>query len=149
MSKDSEPYDGQGAIRVFSLSFNRLMRVLMTPMLAGPRRCRVSVRPDQIEVAMGAGGWAFAARVPRSSIAGMARVSGPVWGWGAHGWRGRWLVNGSSRGLVRLTIDPAGRARCLAVPAKLRELTLSLDDPDSFVDLVLGGEYRVLADPSN
>ena len=26
---------------------------------------------------------------------------GRVWGWGAHGWRGTWLVNGSSSGLVR------------------------------------------------
>jgi len=123
--------------RVFSLSFNRLMRVLMTPMLAGPRRCRVTIRSAQLEVTMGAGGWSFAAGVPRTSIAGVARVSGPVWSWGAHGWRGRWLINGSGRGLVRLTIHPTGRGRCLGVPVKLRELTLSLDDPDGFA-AVLG-----------
>jgi hypothetical protein len=31
--------------------------------------------------------------------------------WGVHGWRGRWAVNGSSKGMVELTIDPPVRAR--------------------------------------
>jgi hypothetical protein len=83
---------------------------------------------------MGAVGWAFAAEVPRASIIDVTRATGPVWAWGAHGWRGRWLVNGSGRGLVRLTIDPRARGRSLGVPIKLRELTLSIDDPDGFVE---------------
>ena len=116
-----------------SLSFNPFMRVLMTPMLAGPRHCRVRLDADALVVRMGVGGWAFAARVPRASIVMSGRTSRRVWGWGAHGWWGRWLVNGSSRGLVRLTIEPAGRGRCLGFPVKLRELTMSLDDPDALV----------------
>jgi hypothetical protein len=122
--------------RSFSLSFSRPMRVLLVPLLAGPRRCKVLAGPDLLWVSMGVGGWAFAAAVRRSSIVDVRRVEGPVWGWGAHGWRGRWLVNGSSRGLVRLTIVPAGRARCLAFPIRLRQLTLSLDDPAGFVEVV-------------
>ncbi len=58
---------------------------------------------------------------------------GPVWAWGAHGWRGRWLVNGSARGLVRLTIQPAGGGRCLMFPIALRQLTLSLEEPEQFI----------------
>jgi hypothetical protein len=122
--------------RSFSLSFCRPMRVLMVPLLAGPRRSTVLVGPDLVWVSMGVGGWAFAGSVRRSSIVDATRIDGPVWGWGAHGWRGRWLVNGSSRGLVRLTIVPAGRARCLAFPIRLRQLTLSLDDPAGFVAAV-------------
>jgi hypothetical protein len=133
MSQDTATGNEGGAALRFMLSFNPFMRVLMVPLFAGPRRCHVVIRPETLQVTMGAGGWAFATTVPRSSIAGVAQVSGPVWGWGAHGWRGRWLINGSSRGLVRLTIDPRGRAHCLAVPVKLRELTLSLDDPAGFV----------------
>jgi hypothetical protein len=133
LSQDNVPSSGGAPTREFSLSFNLLIRVLMTPMLAGPRRCGVTVGPLQLEVAMGVGGWAFAANVPRASIAGVARVSGRVWSWGAHGWRGRWLVNGSGRGLVRLTIEPHGRGRCLGFPITLRELTLSVDDPRGFV----------------
>jgi hypothetical protein len=119
--------------QTFTLSFNRLMKVLMTPMLAGPRRCTVDLDGTRLKVRMGLGGWAFAAKVPRASIAGVARARGPVLGWGAHGWRGRWLINGSSRGLVRLTIDPPARGRCLFVPLKVKELTLSLDQPDEFI----------------
>lgn len=117
----------------FELSFNRFMTVVMTPILAGPRRCRVVIEANQLSVTMGVGGWAFSARAPRSSVTRVARVSGPVWAWGAHGWRGRWLVNGSSRGLVQVSIQPAGRGRCLIFPIKLTELTVSLDEPDKFV----------------
>lgn len=124
--------------RRFQLSFSAFMKVLMTPIMAGPRRCHVVVTTDRLSVTMGAGGWAFSASVPRSSLRGARRVNGPVWGWGAHGWRGRWLVNGSARGLVRVPVDPAGRGRCLVFPVKIRELTLSLDEPDTFV-ATLGG----------
>jgi hypothetical protein len=122
--------------REFRLSFSRPMRVLMTLLLAGPRFCRVTVGPDDVEVRMGIGGWAFAARVPVPSIVEAGRYSGRVWAWGAHGFRGRWLVNGSSRGLVLMTIEPVGRGRCLVFPIKLRELTISLDDPDDFIAAV-------------
>ena len=117
----------------FDLSFNPFMRIVMTPMLCGPRRCRVVLTADRLRVTMGMGAWAFSAAVPRSSITGAARVSGPVLGWGAHGWRGRWLINGSSRGLVQVTVDPPTRGRCLIVPLKVKELTLSLEHPDEFV----------------
>jgi len=56
-----------------------------------------------------------------------------VWAWGAHGWRGRWLVNGSANGLVQVTIDPPQHGRCLVFAIRVRQLTLSLDDPDGFV----------------
>ncbi len=53
-------------------------------------------------------------------------------GWGVHGWRGRWLVNGSSHGIVVLGIDPPARARTLGLPVRLRELAVSLEDPVGF-----------------
>ena len=120
-------------IRRFDLSFSPFMRILTTPILAGPSRCHVALEADRLSVAMGVGGWTFSADVPLSSVGEVARVSGPVWGWGAHGWRGRWLVNGSSRGLVRISIQPAARGRCLILPIKLTELTVSLEEPDEFV----------------
>jgi len=46
------------------------------------------------------------------------------------------LVNGSSHGLVQLTIDPPEHGRCLVFAIKLRQLTLSLDHPDAFVAAV-------------
>jgi len=117
----------------FTISFTEWMRMLTAPMLSGPRHCSVTVSADRLDVRMGLGGWAFAASVHRSSIVDVRRVDRRVWAWGAHGWGGRWLVNGSSEGLVQLTIDPPEHARCLLFAVKLRQLTLSLDDPDGFV----------------
>jgi hypothetical protein len=118
------------------LSFNWLMTLLMTPLLAGPRRCKVVLSAKRLKVKMGLGAWAFSASVPRGSVTQATRVAGPVLGWGAHGWRGRWLINGSSRGLVRIAIDPPGRGRCLMIPVRLRQLTLSLERPDEFIAAV-------------
>ena len=123
----------------FELSFTPLVRRVMTLVLAGPRHCRVSVEPSVLRVTMGVAGWAFRAEVARASITRVEPVSGRVWSWGAHGFRGRWLVNGSSRGLVAVTIEPTGTARCLGVQIRLGELTLSLDDPSGFIDALRTG----------
>ena len=120
----------------FQFSYNAFIRLLMTPMLLGPRRSFVRVDDDRVSVRMGLGGWAFACGVPRSSLTEVKRVAGPVLGWGVHGWRGLWLVNGSSRGLVRMTIDPRARGHCLGFPLRIRQLTVSLADPDGFVRAV-------------
>ena len=117
----------------YQFSYNPFIRVLMMPMLLGPRHSYVRVDDDRVSVRMGLGGWAFAARVPRSSLTEVKRVAGPVLGWGVHGWRGLWLVNGSSKGLVRMTTDPRVRGRCLGFPLRIRQLTVSLADPDGFV----------------
>ena len=75
-------------------------------------------------------GWAFSAELPRSSIRS-ARRAGTAISIGVHGWRGRWLVNGAAGPLVAVTIDPPAPARVLGVPIRLRELTVSVDDPDA------------------
>jgi hypothetical protein len=120
----------------FALSYSRPLVVLLTPVLAGPRRSGVTVGPDEVVVQMGIGGWAFRARIPRSSITAVEPMDGSVVSRGAHGWRHQWLVNASSRGLVRMTIEPRARARCLVFPISVRELVVSLDDPDAFVRAV-------------
>jgi hypothetical protein len=55
-----------------------------------------------------------------------------VGGIGVHGWRGAWLVNGAASGLVSITVDPPVRAWAVGVPVRLRQLTVSLEDPDAF-----------------
>lgn len=104
----------------------------------------------------------FEARIPRSQIRAVTRVPDKAAGssLGAHGWRGRWLVNTAYTGLVRLDVEPAARADLRvsnALPAgamaktplllrpllrnrqvKLRQLTVSTADPDAVV-AALGG----------
>jgi hypothetical protein len=82
--------------------------------------------------------WGFRLDAPRSSVRSAAADHDPVRAWGAHGWRGRWLVNGSSGGLVRIELDPAGRARVLGVRPRVEMLRVSVEDPDRLV-VALGG----------
>jgi hypothetical protein len=78
-------------------------------------------------------GWAFRADVPRRSIRDAGRVPNAI-SIGVHGLRGRWLVNGASGPLVALSIEPPAPARVCGVPIRLRELTVSVDDPDGVID---------------
>jgi hypothetical protein len=85
-------------------------------------------------------GWWFAATFPRSSITGVVRRPGSVISRGVHGWSGRWLVNGAGAGLVVVTIDPPASARVTGVPVRLRELTVSAQDPDQLVAALSSGD---------
>jgi hypothetical protein len=94
-----------------------------------PRWSRVTVGADRVVVRMSYG---FRSEFDRSAVRSVRPWNGRVWGWGVHGWRGRWLVNGSSRGIAVLDIEPPARARVLGVPIRLRELAISLEDPVAF-----------------
>jgi len=95
----------------------------------GPKRSRIDVDDDTVTVRMG---WAFRATIARSAIVRAEPYTGKVWAWGVHGWRGRWLVNGSSEGLVALEIDPAQPARTLGIPVRLRDLMVGVEDVPGF-----------------
>lgn len=112
----------------FPIRFSRVNR-LMVALGITPRGSYVDVTPTELVVCLG---WAFRARIPRSSVRSVAPDAARVTGWGAHGWRGVWLVNGSSKGIVRVEIEPAAKATCSGVPVKLRTLRVSLVDPDDF-----------------
>jgi hypothetical protein len=95
-----------------------------------PEHCRVEVDEGELRVRMA---WAFQLDVPRANVRAVAPDHGLVWGWGAHGFRGTWLVNGSSAGLVRVELDPAGHGRVAGFPVRVRVLRVSVQDPDALV----------------
>jgi len=106
------------------------LRPLLVAFAMGPGLSTVELSADQLHVAMG---WAFRARIPRSAITGARSVPGRVGGIGVHGWRGRWLVNGSMDRIVGIDIDPAARAVAVGIPVHVHYLALSLEDPDGFL----------------
>jgi hypothetical protein len=112
------------------VSFDRWYRPLAAPLGLGPGRCDVSVAGGRLHVSMG---WGFSADIALASIVDAKPASGPFLGWGVHGWRGRWLVNGSSKGIVELTIDPPAQARVVGVPITLRTLLVSVTDPAALI----------------
>ena len=115
----------------FPIHFGRFNRVFMGALGLTPRRSYADIDGDTLRVRMG---WAFRADLHRRAVTGAQRHDRYVWsGWGVHGWRGWWLVNGSGHKIVKVHIDPPARARVLGLPVKLRELWISLDDPDGFL----------------
>jgi hypothetical protein len=99
----------------------------------GPKRSEVVIDGNTLRVKFG---WGFQADIPLASITKAEPNNDRVTSWGAHGWRGRWLVNGSSKGIVELTIDPPARASTIGVPIKLRSLCVSVTDPDALIAAV-------------
>ena len=95
-----------------------------------PGSSYVEVESDAVNVHMGP---AFRARFPVDAVRSVVADDQPVRGWGVHGWRGRWLVNGSSENLVRVELDPPARARMLGFPVRLRQLRVSVVDPDGLI----------------
>jgi hypothetical protein len=91
-----------------------------------PSRSYVAVGHDEVEVRMG---WAFRSRFPRSAIATVAPLDLRPLSRGVHGFGGRWLVNGSGRGILSIKLTPDQRAYVMGVPIRLRELMVSVGEP--------------------
>jgi hypothetical protein len=104
-----------------------VLRVLFFLLLIRPR---VDVSRSALLVTLG---WSFRVAVPRGAIQAADSVPWRRHSIGAHGWRGRWLVNTATGPLVRIRIAPTTTGRVLGVPIKIRELTLSVDDVAAFL----------------
>lgn len=113
---------------------------------AGRGVSRVEVDAAEIRVRMGS----FKLDIPRGSVRSVRRSQARVGRTsGVHGGRGRWLVNGAAEGLVELAIDPPCRVSPSIDtmyglgPSRVRQLTVSLDDPDGFIaDVESAGRAR-------
>lgn len=99
-----------------------------------PARSWVEVGDDVLRARMG---WAFKLDAPLVNVREAARDARRAWSWGVHGWRGRWLVNASSSGLVRIDLNPAVRARVGPVAITVRELRVSVEDPEGLVSQLM------------
>ena len=115
----------------YPIRVDPLFRGLFALLGAGSRHDVVELDPATVKVRLG---WLFRADIPRSAVAA-ARVHPDMYGgWGAHGWRHRWLVNGSSKGIVEVDIEPRQRAWLLGMlPISLATLYVSLTNPSRFL----------------
>ena len=113
------------------LRYERWFLPLSVPFGLGPNKSEIRIADGALHVKFG---WGFRTTVPLASITKAEPNNDRVYAWGAHGWRGRWLVNGSSKGMVELTIDPPAKAHVMGVPTKLRTLWVSVTDPDALIE---------------
>ncbi|HEY1626861.1 MAG TPA: hypothetical protein VGG16_24000 [Streptosporangiaceae bacterium] len=103
----------------------------------GPGLSGATVSADEIQIRVPG----FNLDIPRESVQSADRSFRNLHGTsGVHGGRGKWLVNGAQDGLVELSISPpvyTGRTLSTAyLRAAVRLLTLSLVDPDGFINAV-------------
>ncbi|MGD1171505.1 hypothetical protein ACKUVQ_22055 [Mycobacterium seoulense] len=117
------------------LRYDRWYLPLSVPVGLGPKRSEIRVDGETLHVKMG---WAFAADIPLASITGAARAHDRAFTLGVHYSGGRWLVNGSGKGLVALTIEPPVRAKAVGRSISLRELWVSVTDPDALIAACTG-----------
>lgn len=122
---------GEGSTTRYAIRVDPLFRGLFALLGAGARRDFVEVGGGTVQVRLG---WVFRASIARSAIVAAHHHADMHVGWGAHGWWGRWLVNGSSKGIVQVDLEPRQRAWLLGIwPISMRVLYVSLADPDGFL----------------
>lgn len=121
--------------RRFPIRYEGWSRGLMRVLGMGPKVSSVELVGDRVSIRMG---WAFRLSCPRSSIVAAGADDGRVWGWGVHGWRRSWLVNGSSHGLVRIRLEPACRGRVVLLPWSVDTVRVSVEDPDELIAALAG-----------
>jgi len=114
----------------FEISYARWCGLLLGLLGMGRRHSGVIVGPDTVRAQMG---WSFDVTIPISSITAVRPYDGRVTGWGVHGWRGRWLVNGSSLGIVEFSLEPPTPSKVVLFNGQLRRLLVSVDDRDGLL----------------
>jgi hypothetical protein len=114
----------------FKLRYEQWYIPLSVAVGLGPRSSEVRLDGETLHVKMG---WAFEAHIPLASITRAESTDAPVLARGVHYGGGRWVVNGSGKGLVVLTIKPPARAKLPIGSRPLRSLWVSVTDPDDLI----------------
>ena len=121
----------------FPIRISSPFGLLFRALLILPSMSYVELTADELVVRLS---WAFSARIPRRLISGTRPGAKPTIPFtaGAHGWRGRWLVNGSSDGIVDVELSERTRAFVVFFPIRLKVLSVSLENPEGFLAAVNG-----------
>jgi hypothetical protein len=115
---------------ITDLRYERWFLPFSVPFGLGPKHSGVRVEDGTLHVRFG---WGFRTESPLTSIKEAKPNSDTVYAWGAHGWRGRYLVNGSPKDIVELTIDPPAHAYVMDAPINLRTLYVCVTDPQALI----------------
>jgi hypothetical protein len=112
--------------RRFPIRFDDWYRPLSVALLLTPSRSYVEIDGNDVHVRMG---WAFRSRFSHTAIASVTELQRTPLSRGVHGFAGRWLVNGSGRGILSVQLKPTQRAYVMGFPVRLRVLMVSVADP--------------------
>jgi hypothetical protein len=104
----------------FTSPYSWLLSIIGAP----PQWSHIQVEGNRVRVRLG---WAFHATFDRRDVVSVTPKGAQV-SVGAHGWRGRWLVNGAHRPIASVQLRKAARGFVLGFPVHVRELLVSIDD---------------------
>jgi hypothetical protein len=110
--------------------YSRGYGLVLTLMGLRPRASYIELDDDLVRVRLG---WAFHTSFNRYRIESAERTPDVLMTAGAHGWRGRWLVNGASGPIVTIRLREPVSAFALGFPIRLREIAVSVADPDALI----------------
>jgi hypothetical protein len=113
-------------IQRFPIRFDGWYGPLSSAFFLPPSKSWVEVDERDVRVRMG---WAFRCSFPRTAIASVAPMQRNPISRGVHGFAGRWLVNGSGRGILAIDLTPVQRGYVMGFPVLLRQLMVSVRDP--------------------
>ncbi|MEO8035637.1 MAG: hypothetical protein ABI837_14475 [Acidobacteriota bacterium] len=116
--------------RQFPIRFDRWYRTLSGALFLPPSRSWVEIDGEQVRVRMA---WAFRASFPRAAVLPATETPESPLSRGVHGFAGRWLVNGSGRGIVTIDLAPGQRGYVMGFPVRLRQLMVSVNEPAALV----------------
>ena len=121
---------------MFPISFDPWYGVLSSVLGLSPSKSYIHVGAEEVEVRMG---WAFRSRFPRTAVVSASEMSMRPLSRGVHGFAGRWLVNGSGRGIVSIALSPRQRGYVMGVPVRLRQLMVSVTEPSGLMVSLMSG----------
>ena len=102
-------------------------RWILPFLLLPARSAYLRIDGDVVKVRMS---WAFRTKFSRGDVTEVAKHR-PVVSVGAHGWNGRWLVNGAHRPIATITLSRPARGRVAGFPVTVREVLVSVEDRDA------------------
>jgi len=114
----------------FSIRFDSLYAKLSSILGLFPSSSYLDVGDGEVSVRMA---WAFRARFPKTAVASAQQAGSAPLSRGVHGFGGRWLVNGSSGGIVTIDLSPDQRAYVMGFPVRLSQLMISVTEPEALV----------------
>ncbi len=114
----------------FPIRYTLLKGLVLRAVGVPARAAYVEIGVTKVRVRLG---WVFHAAFDRSRVESSHRSRSVRMSAGAHGWRGRWLVNGASGPIVSIRLNGPVRAWVAGYPVRLREVAVSIADPEELM----------------
>jgi hypothetical protein len=118
-------------VATFEIAYASAYQWLFSLLGMGPRHSGVQVDRNEMHVHMG---WVFDLRIGRAQIQRAARTGRIWWAVGVHvGPKARWVVNGSTRNMVTISLEPEAVGRLFGFPVRVRSLSVSVVQPEALL----------------